>query len=50
MSTVWKAELTDEMLAHLTTQQQSDLRKKLSEAVDTIAAEYEVGREFKHGV
>jgi len=47
MST-WKAELTDEMIAHLSSEQQTQLRRELSEAVDTIAAKYEVGREFKH--
>ena len=48
MSIVWKAELTEEMLAHLTPEQQSDLRNKLTDAVDFIAAAYKVGREFKN--
>ena len=45
--TVWKAELTTEMMSHLTSAQQQELRGKLSLAVDTIAAEYKVGREFE---
>ena len=48
MPVVWKAELTNEMLFHLTSAQQQELRGRLELAVDTIAAKYEVGREFKH--
>lgn len=48
MTTVWKAELTSEMMFHLTSAQQRELMSKLSDAVDTIASEYEVGREYKH--
>jgi len=45
---VWKAELTSEMMFHLTSAQQQELRGRLELAVDSIAAEYKVGREFKH--
>jgi hypothetical protein len=48
MPVVWKAELTNEMMFHLTSAQQQELRGKLDLAVDSIAAEYKVGREFKH--
>jgi hypothetical protein len=48
MTTVWKAELTNEMMFHLTSEQQRELRSRLSDAVDTIASEYKVGKEFKH--
>ena len=48
MTVVWKAELTNEMMSHLTTAQQQELRNRLELAVDSIAAEYKVGREFKH--
>lgn len=47
MTTVWKAELTSEMMFHLTSAQQQELRGRLSLAVDTIAAEYKIGREFE---
>jgi len=47
MPVVWKAELTNEMMFHLTSAQQQELRGKLDLAVDTIAAEYKVGREFE---
>lgn len=48
MTTLWKAELTSEMMFHLTSAQQRELMSKLSDAVDTIASEYKVGKEFKH--
>jgi hypothetical protein len=48
MKVVWKAELTNKMMLHLTSAEQQELKGKLELAVDTIAAEYEVGREFKH--
>jgi transcription initiation factor IIE alpha subunit len=48
MATLWKAELTDEMMFHLTSAKQQELRNRLSLAVDTIAAEYKVGKEYKH--
>jgi hypothetical protein len=48
MTVVWKAELTSEMMLHLTSAKQQELRSRLSLAVDTIASEYQVGKEFKH--
>jgi hypothetical protein len=46
MTTVWKAELTDEMIAHLSFDDKVKIRLMLSTVVDAIAAEYKVGREF----
>jgi hypothetical protein len=48
MNIVWKAELPREMMTHLSDEQQSMLMRRLTEAVDAIAAEFKVGREFKH--
>jgi hypothetical protein len=48
MNIVWKAELSREMMTHLSEEQQHMLTRRLTEAVDTIAAEFKVGREFKH--
>ena len=48
MTTVWKAEVTKEMISHLTEEQKHELMRELSKAVDAIGSEYEVGREFKH--
>jgi hypothetical protein len=48
MATVWKAELTDEMISHLSNDDKVKIRLMLSAVVDAIAAEYKVGREFNH--
>jgi hypothetical protein len=49
MNIVWKAELPREMMTHLSSEEQNLLIRRLSEAVDSIAAEYKVGKEFgKH--
>lgn len=46
--TTWKAELTDEMIAHLSSDEQAQLRRELDEAVEAVCSEYEVGREYEH--
>ena len=48
MTTLWKAELTDDLIAHLSDDQKSAIRRELDEAVQAVCEEYEVGREFKH--
>ena len=48
MTVVWKAEVTREMMSHLSEEQQHELMRELSKAVDAIGSEYEVGREFTH--
>jgi hypothetical protein len=50
MTTVWKAELTDEMIAHLSNEDKIKIRLMLSAVVDSIAFEYKVGREFQNGL
>ena len=47
MST-WKAELTDEMIAHLNEADRVRLRRDLDMAVEAVCNEYEVGKEYKH--
>jgi hypothetical protein len=47
MNIVWKAELSREMMTHLSNEQQNMLMRELSEAVDSIAAKFKVGREFQ---
>lgn len=47
MNIVWKAELPREMMTHLSSEEQNLLIRRLSEAVDSIAAEFKVGREFQ---
>jgi uncharacterized tellurite resistance protein B-like protein len=46
--TVWKAEVTQDMINHLSEEQRRELMRELSKAVDAIGSEYEVGREFNH--
>ena len=48
MTTLWKAEVTSEMVAHLSEDKKVQLFSDLSDAVEQIASEVEVGREFKH--
>jgi len=50
MPVVWKAELTNEKMFQLTSAQQKELRGRLELAVDTLSAEYKVGREFENGL
>ena len=47
MNIVWKAELPREMMSHLSDEQQNMLMRELTEAVDSIAARFKVGREFQ---
>jgi hypothetical protein len=45
---IWKAEITDDMVAHLSEEKKRELFNDLSDAVNDIGSEAEVGREFKH--
>ena len=48
MATLWKAELTDELIAHLTDDDKVRIRRELDKAIEAICNEYEVGKEYKH--
>lgn len=48
MTTLWKAELTDEMIAHLSDEQKVQIRRDLEGVIQVVCEEYEVGREYKH--
>jgi hypothetical protein len=48
MTTVWKAEVTQDMIKHLSEEKKHELMRELSKAVDAIGSDYEVGREFNH--
>jgi hypothetical protein len=50
MNIVWKAELSREMMTHLSNEQQHMLMRRLTEVVDKTAEEFMVGREFKNGL
>jgi hypothetical protein len=46
---IWKAEITEDMITHLTPEQSSKLQRDLSDAVNTIGQAVGVGREYKDG-
>jgi hypothetical protein len=46
MATVWKAELTDELIAHLSDDDKVRIRRDLDLAIDAICGEYVVGKEY----
>lgn len=48
MATVWKAELTDELIAHLSDDDKHAIRRELDNAVMAICEGYQVGREYSH--
>ena len=48
MTTLWKAELTDELIAHLNDDDKVRIRRDLDKAIEAICNEYEVGKEYKH--
>ena len=46
MATLWKAELTDELISHLSDDDKVRIRRDLDMAVEAICGEYEVGKEY----
>lgn len=50
MTTLWKAELTDELIAHLSDDDKVQIRRDLDNAVMAICESYEVGKEYNHGL
>lgn len=46
--TLWKAELTADLITHLSDDDKVRIRRDLDMAVQAICEEYEVGREFSH--
>lgn len=48
MTTLWKAELTSELSAHLSDADKVQIRRDLDNAVMAICESYEVGREYNH--
>lgn len=48
MSTVWKAELTYDLIRHLSDDDKVRIRRDLDVAIEAICNEYEVGKEYKH--
>jgi hypothetical protein len=48
MATLWKAELTDELIAHLSDDDKIQIRRELDKAIEAVCESYEVGKEYKH--
>lgn len=48
MSVLWRAELTDELIAHLSDEDKHAIRRELDEVVQIVCEQYEVGREYNH--
>lgn len=48
MATLWKAELTDELIAHLSDADKKEIRRDLDKAIEAICESYEVGKEYIH--
>lgn len=47
--TLWYAQVTEDMITHLSPSQRNEFMNKLSKEIDKIGQEYKVGREFKNG-
>ena len=45
---LWKAELTDELIAHLSDDDKVQIRRDLDKAIEAICEEYQVGKEYSH--
>lgn len=45
---LWKATLTEDLIAHLSDADKVQIRRDLDNAVMAICESYEVGREYKH--
>jgi hypothetical protein len=46
---LWYAQVTEDMITHLSPSQRNEFMNKLSKEIDKIGQEYKVGREFKNG-
>jgi len=47
--TLWYAQITEDMITHLSPSQRNEFINKLSDEINKIGQEYQVGREFKNG-
>lgn len=46
---IWRAEITEDMVAHLNETERSQLQRDLNEVVNQIGQEAGVGREYENG-
>jgi len=48
--TVWRCEITEEMVSHLDSDKRKSFLNKISEEINKLGALYKVGREYENGV
>ena len=46
---IWRAEVSDEMVAHLSDEERKTFINRLSDSVNLLGQLYKVGREYKDG-
>jgi hypothetical protein len=46
--TLWKAEITADLIRHLSDEDKIQIRRELDKAVEAVCEPYEVGKEYKH--
>jgi hypothetical protein len=46
---IWRAEITEDMVAHLSETERNQLQRDLNEVVNQIGQEAGVGREYENG-
>jgi len=46
---IWKAEVTDDMVAHLNDEERKTFINRLSDSVNLLGQLYKVGREYENG-
>jgi len=47
--TVWRCDITEEMLSHLNDEERKTFINRISDAVNELGQLYKVGREYKDG-
>jgi hypothetical protein len=48
--TIWRCEITEEMVSHLDSDKRKSFLNKITEEVDKLGELYRVGREYENGV
>jgi hypothetical protein len=46
---IWRAEITEDMVTHLSESERNQLQRDLNDAVNQIGQEVDVGREYENG-
>ena len=46
--TLWKAEITADLIRHLSDEDKVQIRRDLDAAIEPVCLKYQVGKEYKH--